>query len=118
MAPPPFAFNPQQQQLQEQTLDTDVEMSEVTASGSNSSPADELPAVIVGSEPWHMSFPNDWLPVITRDLQTQAEVGYSVQLSGITLNYVSIYVSCSRVIVPSRPSRMPTSRACPPSAAR
>nr|NP_001261522.1 uncharacterized protein Dmel_CG7546, isoform G [Drosophila melanogaster]AGB94217.1 uncharacterized protein Dmel_CG7546, isoform G [Drosophila melanogaster] len=73
VAPPPFAFNPQQQQLQEQTLDTDVEMSEVTASGSNSSPADELPAVIVGSEPWHMSFPNDWLPVITRDLQTQAE---------------------------------------------
>nr|AAL13851.1 LD31525p [Drosophila melanogaster] len=70
-AAPPTAAD--EQQLQEQTLDTDVEMSEVTASGSNSSPADELPAVIVGSEPWHMSFPNDWLPVITRDLQTQAE---------------------------------------------
>ncbi|KAH8293774.1 hypothetical protein KR054_004367 [Drosophila jambulina] len=75
VAPPPLAFNPQQQPQppQLETLDTDVEMAEVAASSSSSAPADTLPAVIVGSEPWHMSFPNDWLPVITRDLQTQTE---------------------------------------------
>ncbi|KAH8240098.1 hypothetical protein KR032_011191 [Drosophila birchii] len=75
VAPPPVAFNPQQlpQPPQLEALDTDVEMAEVAASSSSSAPADTLPAVIVGSEPWHMSFPNDWLPVITRDLQTQTE---------------------------------------------
>ncbi|KAH8257471.1 hypothetical protein KR038_010403 [Drosophila bunnanda] len=75
VAPPHLAFNPQQQPQppQLETLDTDVEMAEVAASSSSSAPADTLPAVIVGSEPWHMSFPNDWLPVITRDLQTQTE---------------------------------------------
>ncbi|XP_062543131.1 large proline-rich protein BAG6 isoform X6 [Armigeres subalbatus] len=32
---------------------------------------DELPAVIIGSEPWHSHLPSTWIPVITRDITRQ-----------------------------------------------
>ena len=33
-----------------------------------------LPSVVPGSEPWHRDFPNNWLPILTRDIRTQEQV--------------------------------------------
>ncbi|KAF2889472.1 hypothetical protein ILUMI_16701 [Ignelater luminosus] len=32
---------------------------------------DPLPAVVLGSEPWHSQVPADWVPIIARDSQRQ-----------------------------------------------
>lgn len=55
-------------------MDTDIEMAD-TATTSQSDIDDEpLPSVVSGSAAWHRHFPNDWLPIITRDIQRQADV--------------------------------------------
>ncbi|XP_050332976.1 large proline-rich protein BAG6 isoform X2 [Bactrocera neohumeralis] len=73
-------------------LETDVEMVEVASTSEANphsqfsididdadddvelelAPAEPLPNVNAGSEPWHRNFPTDWLPIITRDLHTQS----------------------------------------------
>ncbi|XP_049313384.1 large proline-rich protein BAG6 isoform X6 [Bactrocera dorsalis] len=82
---PPQPFNLQ-------PLETDVEMVEVASTSEANphsqfsididdddddvelelAPAEPLPNVSAGSEPWHRNFPTDWLPIITRDLHTQS----------------------------------------------
>ena len=40
------------------------------------------PDMVVGSEPWHRALPADWVPIIARDIQRQAEQEEQV----VTLN--------------------------------
>nr|XP_036220159.1 large proline-rich protein BAG6 isoform X1 [Bactrocera oleae] len=84
---PPQPFNLQ-------PLETDVEMVEVASTSETNphsqfsididdddddddvelelAPAEPLPNISAGSEPWHRNFSTDWLPIITRDLHTQS----------------------------------------------
>ncbi|XP_075161945.1 uncharacterized protein LOC142234660 isoform X2 [Haematobia irritans] len=55
-------------------MDTDVEMADMPAGSSqNEADVEQLPSVIPGSAPWHRNFPNEWLPIITRDIQRQTD---------------------------------------------
>lgn len=40
-------------------------------SSENGLDLESLPNVVIGSEPWHQVTPNDWIPIITRDIQKQ-----------------------------------------------
>ncbi|XP_061392235.1 mucin-19 [Musca vetustissima] len=54
-------------------MDTDEEMNEVAGTSQTEVDDEPLPNVVAGSSPWHRNFPNDWLPIITRDIQRQTE---------------------------------------------
>ncbi|KAM7358973.1 uncharacterized protein ACRADG_003747 isoform 2-T4 [Cochliomyia hominivorax] len=54
-------------------MDTDVEMSEAATTSQPEVDDEPLPAVVPGSATWHRHFPNDWLPIITRDIQRQTD---------------------------------------------
>ncbi|XP_065362467.1 large proline-rich protein BAG6 isoform X2 [Calliphora vicina] len=54
-------------------MDTDVEMSEAATTSQPEVDDEPLPSVVSGSATWHRHFPNDWLPIITRDMQRQTD---------------------------------------------
>ncbi|XP_023302811.2 large proline-rich protein bag6-B isoform X6 [Lucilia cuprina] len=56
-----------------QPMDTDVEMSEAATTSQPEVDDEPLPSVVPGSATWHRHFPNDWLPIITRDMQRQTD---------------------------------------------
>ncbi|XP_065362471.1 large proline-rich protein bag6 isoform X5 [Calliphora vicina] len=56
-----------------QPMDTDVEMSEAATTSQPEVDDEPLPSVVSGSATWHRHFPNDWLPIITRDMQRQTD---------------------------------------------
>lgn len=43
----------------------------VNVSNTSSIDLEPLPNVVIGSESWHQVTPNDWIPIITRDIQKQ-----------------------------------------------
>lgn len=57
-------------------MDTDVEMSDAATTSQPEVDDEPLPSVVPGSATWHRHFPNDWLPIITRDMQRQTDVSY------------------------------------------
>uniref|UniRef100_A0A1A9WD07 BCL2-associated athanogene 6 n=1 Tax=Glossina brevipalpis TaxID=37001 RepID=A0A1A9WD07_9MUSC len=67
----------QQQQISSDNtcvpMDTDIDMTEEASTSQTETYDEPLPTVVAGSEPWHRNFPNDWLPIITRDMQRQTE---------------------------------------------
>ncbi|XP_037819756.1 LOW QUALITY PROTEIN: large proline-rich protein BAG6 [Lucilia sericata] len=56
-----------------QPMDTDVEMSETATTSQPEVDDEPLPSVVPGSVAWHRHFPNDWLPILTRDIQMQRD---------------------------------------------
>lgn len=61
--------------LRIQPMDTDIDITEEASTSQTEIYDEPLPTVVAGSEPWHRNLPTDWLPIITRDMQRQAEVG-------------------------------------------
>lgn len=55
-------------------MDTDVEMTEASSSQTEDEVEEPLPHVVPGTAAWHRNFPNEWLPIITRDIERQQEV--------------------------------------------
>uniref|UniRef100_A0A1B0C4D4 BCL2-associated athanogene 6 n=1 Tax=Glossina palpalis gambiensis TaxID=67801 RepID=A0A1B0C4D4_9MUSC len=54
-------------------MDTDIDMTEEASTSQTETYDEPLPTVVAGSETWHRNLPTDWLPIITRDMQRQAE---------------------------------------------
>ncbi|CAG2108343.1 unnamed protein product [Medioppia subpectinata] len=49
----------------------------------------ELPSVVIGSEDWHSSVPNDWVPIITHDIERQRRLPAQRPVSDAYMNGMS-----------------------------